>query len=150
METSSTYPKFSFLRFFYTLVLVPLLLVSPGLVGDVMGQDQARTYANFQGTFERGTGALGSPVLVGSVDNAGNAANGNPKNASTLSVPIGALNLVGTTQFLEFTTDGQHSNVRTIAANTPVTVKFSLPSEVLGLLSSVSIGTFTDLQHVDE
>src|SRR5690606_5905715 len=38
METSSTYPKFSFLRLFYTLVLVPLLLVSPGLVGDVMGQ----------------------------------------------------------------------------------------------------------------
>ncbi len=38
METSSTYPKFSFLRFFYTLVLVPLLLCSPGLVGDVVGQ----------------------------------------------------------------------------------------------------------------
>src|SRR3546814_14034535 len=39
METSSTYPKSSFLRFFYTLVLVPLLLVSPGLVGEVMGQE---------------------------------------------------------------------------------------------------------------
>src|SRR5690606_17662790 len=38
METSFTYPKSSFLRFIYTLVLVPLLLVSPVLVAEVMGQ----------------------------------------------------------------------------------------------------------------
>jgi len=59
METSSTYPKFSFLRFFYTLVLVPLLLVSPGLAGEVMGQEKvlADSY-----TAETGS----RPLLAGS------------------------------------------------------------------------------------
>lgn len=106
-----------------------------------------RTYANFQGTYERGTGLL-TPLLIGSVTNAANAINGDPRNASTLSVPIGALNLVETTQFLEFTTDKQHANARTISANTPVTIKLSLAKEILGLLSSISIGTFTNLNPV--
>src|SRR5690606_19850939 len=38
MEASSTYLKFSCLRFFHSLVLVPLLLFSAGLAGEVMGQ----------------------------------------------------------------------------------------------------------------
>ena len=38
METSSTYPKFSFLRFIFTCLAVPLLLFAPGLMGAVYGQ----------------------------------------------------------------------------------------------------------------
>src|SRR5690606_34759465 len=72
METSSTYPKFSFLRFFYTLVLVPLLLVSPGLVGDVMGQE------NIYATLDVSSDVEVLNPLLG----AGNATVNNPTNAS--------------------------------------------------------------------
>ncbi len=113
-----------------------------------IAQQNVRTYANFQGAYEYGLGLLGNPTLVGSVTNDANAANGDPKTASTVSVGIGALNIAGATQFLEFTTDGTHANKRTITAGTPVTIKFSLPKEVLGLLSAVSIGTFTNLNPV--
>ncbi|TCD29035.1 hypothetical protein EZ456_02425 [Pedobacter psychrodurus] len=111
-------------------------------------ENTARTYANFQGSYIDGLGILGAN-LYGSISDASNAVNGQVKDASTLSVPIGILGLTGSaTQFLEFTTDGTNANKRTIAANTPVTVKLALPKELLGLLSSFEIGSFTDLHAV--
>jgi hypothetical protein len=111
-------------------------------------ENTARTYANFQGSYVDGLGILGAN-LYGSISDAPNAINGQVKDASTLSVPIGLLGLTGSaTQFLEFTTDGTNANKRTIAANTPVTVKLALPKELLGLLSSFEIGSFTDLHAV--
>jgi len=111
-------------------------------------ENTARTYANFQGSYIDGFGILGAN-LYGSISDAPNAVNGQVKDASTLSVPIGVLGLTGSaTQFLEFTTDGTNANKRTIAANTPVTVKLALPKELLGLLSSFEIGSFTNLNAV--
>src|SRR5690606_21547644 len=78
METSSTYPKFSFLRLFYTLVLVPLLLVSPGLAGDVMGQ----------------TKELAVVYQSDHVDNATNA-NADNDQFATLNASTGILDLLG-------------------------------------------------------
>lgn len=124
------------------------MLLVLGVVHAGWGQDKKRTYASFQGTYERGLGLLGAPTLVGQIIRPTHAANGNPQDSSTLTVPIGALNIVESTHFLEFTTNGQHSSVRNIPSNTAVSVKFSLPKEVLGLLSSVSIGTFTNLNPV--
>jgi len=112
-------------------------------------ENTARTYANFQGAYLDGLGVLGVGNLYGSITNASNAVNGQVKDASTLSVPIGVVGLTGSaTQFLEFTTDGTNAGKRTIAANTPVTVKLALPKELLGLLSSFEIGSFTDLHTV--
>src|SRR5690606_446151 len=105
-----------------------------------------RTYANFQGKYEAGINLLG--LLTGTVDNASNAINGNVKSYSTLQVPTGILGLLSATQYLEFTTDGQHANRRTIAAHTPVTLKITLPKEVIGLLGGVEIGHFTELKTV--
>lgn len=133
--------------------MLPLLAVFAALIlgaaQEGYGQDTRRVYANFQGVFERGTGALSIPVLVGEVQNPLNAINktghGNLANHSTLNVPIGALDLVETTQFLAFTNDGTLNTVRQLPAEKSVTIKFSLPKELLGLLSSVKIGTFTNL-----
>lgn len=129
------------LRFFAVLAL---LLV--GVLTEGVGQDKKRTYANFQGTYEAGVNLLG--LLTGTVSNAGHAVDGNVTTHSTLSVPVGVLGLLSATQYLEFTTDGNHRNVRTIPAGTPVTVKSSFPAEILGLLSSVEIGYFSDLEPV--
>src|SRR5690606_38181453 len=146
MEASSTYLKFPFLRYIYAFVLILLLLFSPGWVGKVVGQDQKRTYANFQGTYEEGINLLG--LLTGQVSNASNAIDGNVTTYSTLSVPVAVTGLLSATQYLEFTTDGNHANVRTIPAGTPVTVKSSFPVELLGLLSNVEIGFYKDLKPV--
>ncbi|MEJ2882102.1 immunoglobulin domain-containing protein [Pedobacter sp. GR22-6] len=138
---------------FHSLPILLLTAVLAVVFGtDAKGQciPQVRTYANFQGIYETGTGALGLPVLAGSVASANLAADGDPKTASTLSVPIGALNLATATQFLEFTNNGTHATKRDLPANTEVTIKFSLPKEVLGLLSSVSIGSFTNLTSVSK
>lgn len=118
--------------------------------GEVKGQctRQIRTYANFQGSYLEGLGLLGSPTLAGAISNPGYAVNGNVKQGSTLSIGVGLLGLAASTQFLEFTTDGTHANKRLITANTPVTIKLTLPKEVLGLLSGVEIGTFTNLNAV--
>ena len=107
-------------------------------------ENTGRTYANFQGAYLDGLSVLGGS-LYGNIANASNAVNGQVKDASTLSVPIGVLGLTGSaTQFLEFTNDGTSAGKRTIAANTAVTVKLALPKELLGLLSNFEIGSFTD------
>lgn len=111
-------------------------------------ENTGRTYANFQGAYLDGLSVLGGS-LHGNIANASNAVNGQVKDASTLSVPIGVLGLTGSaTQFLEFTNDGTNAGKRTIAANTTVTVKLALPKELLGLLSNFEIGSFTDLHPV--
>ncbi|MEH3115464.1 immunoglobulin domain-containing protein [Pedobacter terrae] len=111
-------------------------------------ENTTRTYANFQGAYLDGFSVLGGN-LYGNITNASNAVNGQVKDASTLSVPIGVLGLTGSaTQFLEFTTDGTNAGKRKIPANTTVTVKLALPKELLGLLSNFEIGSFTDLHAV--
>ena len=64
MEASSTYLKKSFLRFLVTCLAVPLLLVSPGWVGGVMGQDQKRVYASAE---ESQVEAKGDVELLGGI-----------------------------------------------------------------------------------
>ena len=106
---------------------------------------QIRRYADFQGKYETGT-----LVIWGGVTNDALAADNNAFTASTLSVPIGALNLGTATQFLEFTANGTHAGRELIQANTPVTIKFSVPKALAGVLSGVEIGSFTGLQPVSQ
>ncbi|RQP19189.1 MAG: hypothetical protein EAS52_03115 [Parapedobacter sp.] len=74
MEASSTYLKFSFLRFISTLILVPLLLFSSGFVGEVMGQERDyATWAPSSGSEVVGLGGL----APGGVTDPENAAVGN-------------------------------------------------------------------------
>ncbi|UKT64452.1 immunoglobulin domain-containing protein [Pedobacter mucosus] len=110
-------------------------------------ENTARTYADYQGSLRTGLGLLGQPVLViGEISDAAYAVNGQVKDASTLKVGVGLVGLASTTQYLQFTTNG--TTPRSIAANTPVTVKISLPTEVLSVLSGVEIGSFTGLHNV--
>lgn len=83
---------------------------------------------------------------MGTISDAGNAVNGQVKDASTLGVGLGLAGLASSTQFLQF--NDASGLPRTIAANTPVTIKISLPTEVLSVLSGVEIGTFTGLQPI--
>ena len=132
------------LRCVWVLLLVTLFC-GTGL--EAYGQDKVRTYANFQGSYEAGINLLG--LLTGVVSDGSNAIDHNVKTFSTLSVPVGVLGLLSATQYLEFTSNGQHSTVRTIPANTSVTVKTVFAKEVLGLLSGVEIGYFSDLKPVN-
>lgn len=109
-------------------------------------ENTKRTYANFQGSIQHGFKLLGGSLIMGTIADAGNAVNGQVKDASTLGVGIGLAELGSSTQFLQFNDAG--GLPRSIAANTPVTIKISLPTEVLSVLSGVEIGTFTGLQPV--
>ncbi len=111
-------------------------------------QIKTRTYANFQGTYFTTAYVAGIGLPYGTVLSAGNAVDGNPRTADTLSVPVAALGLISATQFQEFTTAGTNATARTIAANTPVTVKIGLPSSALNLLSGIEVGTFSNLSTV--
>jgi len=126
-----------------------LFLMTFMLVAGAFAQQKKRTYANFQGKYEYGT-QVTVLRLDGSVTNEANAADANLKTASSLSVPVGALGLVGAIQYLEFTTDGSHANKRTIAANTPVSIKFTVPQQFLGAISGISVGSFTNLAPIAE
>jgi len=107
-----------------------------------------RTYANFQGNLLGGTKVLFIGLLKGSIDYPGNAINGNPKDFSTLSIDAELAGLASITQFLEFTSNGNHNDVRTIPAGQPVSIKLSLPKSILSLLSQVNIGYFRNLKTV--
>lgn len=117
----------------------------------VQCENTKRTYADFQGAYLEGVGVnvfgVDVPLIVGQITNAGNAVNGQVKDASTLKVGVSALGLVASTQFLQFT---QNGTPRLLPANTPVTIKISLPQEVLGLLGGLEIGSFTGLHPVSE
>lgn len=93
---------------------------------------QKRVYANRTET----------AVLLASISNKDNAVNGNKESYSTLNLPLGALNALSATQFLEFREANAPKN---IPANTPVTLKLSLPKSVLGLLDDITIQPFTNL-----
>lgn len=82
--------------------------------------------------------------LTTSVNNEERAIDGNPKTYSKLNVPIGVLNLINATQFLEFRENG---NPKTIPANTAVTIKLTLPRSIAGVLDNVTIQPFTNLRH---
>jgi len=96
---------------------------------------QKRVYAGRQESYN---------TLLANISSAINAIDGNPKNHSSLNVTLGALNLIKSTQYLEFRKNG---NVNTIAANTPVTIKMSLPKSVAGVLDNVVIQPFTNLNY---
>lgn len=55
------------------------------------------------------------------------------------------MGVASATQFLEFTTNGTHSGRRTIPANTPVTVKVTIPSSFLNVPGNIAIGSYTGL-----
>ncbi|TZF82053.1 hypothetical protein FW774_15270 [Pedobacter sp. BS3] len=135
-------------RFGYYVIGIIMLVIPEGMYAQCISR--SRTYASFQGVYRTGLGALGKPVFGGSITHAENAVNKDPENASTLTVNLGLAGLASVTQFLEFTTDGTHANKRLIAANTPVTVKMSLPVSALDLLGGIEIGTFTNLTSVSE
>ena len=71
MEASSTYPEFSFFRFVCICLLAPLLIVSPGLMGEVHGQE--KIYATLD---------VSSGVDVVGVLGPGDATVNNPSRAS--------------------------------------------------------------------
>ncbi|WP_343523745.1 Ig-like domain-containing protein [Pedobacter sp.] len=110
-------------------------------------ENTKRTYADFQGSIQYGVKILGGSLIMGTISDAPNAVNGQVSDASTIGVGLGLAGLASSTQFLQFTnTSG--TGPRSIPANTPATVKISLPTEVLSVLSGVEIGSFTDLQPV--
>lgn len=109
-----------------------------------------RTYANFQGTYRTGLFVLGAESVFGSITSASLAADNNPQTASSMEIPLGLAGMATVTQFLEFTTSGSHSTVRSIAAGKPVAVKFKIPTSLLGLLDGIEIGTFTGLNSVSQ
>jgi hypothetical protein len=130
-------------------ILLTVIAVVFGILS-VRGQCvvQSRTYANFQGTYLEGLGALGSPTILGYTNNPTFAINGDVKQSSTLGIQAGLLGLATVTQFLEFTTTATHATKRTLNANTPVRLKFTIPTEVLGVLSGIEVGSFTNLNPI--
>ncbi|WP_316824865.1 Ig-like domain-containing protein [Pedobacter miscanthi] len=110
-------------------------------------ENTKRTYADFQGSIQYGFKILGGSLIMGTISDAPNAVNGQVKDASTLGVGLGLAGLASSTQFLQFS-DVSGTGPRSIPANTPVTIKISLPTEVLSVLSGVEIGSFTGLQTI--
>lgn len=113
-------------------------------------ESKIRSYANFQGSYLDGLSISNEKKLYGNIIDAQNAINGQVKDASTLIVPVSLFGSASATQFLEFTTQGTNSSKYLLPANTPVTIKFALPKELLGLLSAVEIGSFTNLHTVPQ
>lgn len=110
-------------------------------------ENTKRTYADFQGSIQYGFKILGGSLIMGTISDAPNAVNGQVKDASTLGVGLGLAGLASSTQFLQFT-NASGTGPRSIPANTPVTIKISLPTEVLSVLSGVEIGSFTGLNTI--
>lgn len=118
-------------------------------MGSALAQTpKVRTYANFQGSLTGGTAVTPLIHLQGAITNAPNAVNGDVKQASTLTVGVGLAGLAHVTQYLEFTTNGTHATARTIAANTPVTFKITVPQSLLSVASGISAGYYTGLNTV--
>lgn len=133
------------------LVSIILLVLANYLPQNIAAQYyKKRTYANFQGVYRTGLFATNIQTVFGSVTNASQAADNNPQTASTLNIPLGLVGTATVTQFLEFTTDGSHSTVRNLSAGTAVTVKFKVPSSILGLLDGVEIGSYSGLNAVSQ
>lgn len=84
-------------------------------------------------------------ILLASVDNAGNAADGNPATYATLNRLVGVGALITTTEYLKFTNPDNSGNP--IPAGTPVTIKLSIPAGLISLLNGVEIQPFTNLRN---
>ncbi len=124
------------------LLLLAVLLI--GAVAEGYGQDQVRRYATRQHDFSASLLELG-----GSVANAGNVINGNPRTASTLQFRIGALGLTYAEQVVDFNPNPNATNANgspTFPAGTPITLKLSLPSQLLGVLTGIQIQPITNLR----
>ena len=94
---------------------------------------QLRKYATIQQTYS---------TLAANVTDGTNAIDGDVATAATLSVGIGALNLINATQYLSFT-----SSTNYVSANTSLTVKISLPTSLLGVLDNVEIQPYENLNY---
>jgi hypothetical protein len=115
------------------ILVVGMLLVLGSLGVKAQCLPQVRKYATVQRTFNS---------LTASINNAQSAIDGNPLTYSTLNVPVGLLNLLSATQYLEFTSGNTY-----LPANTPVTIKLSLPTSVLGVIDNVSIQATEKLRY---
>lgn len=109
------------LNWVWTLVLVMLFF---GTEREVYGQ---RVYANGQTSV---TGLLG-----GTITNAPLAADSDPETFSELHVGVGVLNLMFTTQNLQFTGVGSPKPVNT----SPIILKFSSTQSIANLIGGISI-----------
>ncbi|WP_458694045.1 Ig-like domain-containing protein, partial [Sinomicrobium soli] len=109
------------------LLTLGLLLFSPGTAS---GQDMVRKYAEVQEVHT---------TIGGSVDQPGNAVNGNPREPSTLRVGVGLLDAFYARQFIDF---GE-----LLEAGTPVTIKFSVPTSTLGVADNFSLQPYANLRE---
>lgn len=94
-----------------------------------------REYANVQQSYT--SGLLG--LLKGTVTNGALAVDNNVATASTLQVDLGILNASHAIQYLKFP--------QRISANTPVTIKLSLPATLVGVFDNFTIQPFTNLHY---
>ena len=124
-------------KFYSLLKLLATVALFVGFSVDVSGQCPvitSRTYASYEQSYMQG----------GTISTSSNAVDNSSLTSSTLGVGLGALNLFQATQYLEFRSNG---TARTISANTPVTIKLSLPSSVLNVLGSITIQPFNGLVY---
>lgn len=121
-----------------------LMLLLWGTVEVGYGQDQVRKYATRQ--VNRSIALLG---LGGSIDNPTHVVDQNPQTASTLQFLVGALGLTYAEQVVDFNPNPEATTayLPTLPAGTPITLKLSLPRELLGVLTGVIIQPITDLNY---
>lgn len=118
-----------------SLILPCILFLFLSAEGNAQCTRQIRVYADAQQTYT--SGILG--LLAGTVDNAPYATDGLVNTASTLKVDLGILNASHAIQYLKFP--------QRITANTPVTIKLSLPATLVGLFDNFIIQPFTNLHY---
>lgn len=125
--------------------LVVLLVLVCGVVQEGYGQDQVRKYATRQRTFTDGLLGLG-----GSVTNPNYVINKNVNDATTLGVLLNVLGLTYAESVVDFNPNPNATNANnspTYPAGTAITVKLSLPSELLGLLTGIEIQAISNLER---
>lgn len=126
-------------RFFYSFILWGLLCALSLSSHAQVCTNKSRVYANFQDS-KTVTSILGSS----SITEAANAVDNDPSTSSKVTIST-ILGITSGTQFLEFTTNGTHASRRSIPANTPVTVKVTIPSSFLAVPGEVVVGSYTGL-----
>jgi hypothetical protein len=126
------------LQFTAKLALASMMVAATLSGSKTFAQSQVRSYATRQGI------AIGGISLT-TTDSAANAVDVNPLTASHLTLGVGIAGSM--TQYLDFnpSSSATGSYATTIAANTPITVKFNLPSGLVSALGSVEIQAITNL-----
>src|SRR5690606_26101200 len=122
-----------------------LMLLLWGTVEVGYGQDQVRKYATRQRDLSVALLGLG-----GSVQNPTRVVDQNPRTTSTLQFLLGALGLTYAEQVVDFNPNPDATNATnspTFPAGTPITLKLSLPRELLGVLTGVVIQPRTNLSN---